>query len=464
MLTNRSLRSAVPWLMSLAALAPSGRAADGAPPAQEKMAAEGAALLRTWVPPVYPKAELKARHSGMVTVRLVIDENGRVARARALEDSDEAFVDAALTAVKAWGFAPAISGGQPVASCVDTLVAFSPAVGQQKASAIPPSDQRLTPPPRTSPKVRVSPDGEYPKVLVERRIPGRVRFNCLVTKEGRATNGRALAATHVDFVPAALEGLAQWEFSPAMEGDLEVPGPVDGVATFDNIDASGAETLAANGVTGPDGQPPAITPMPLSVVDPVWPLDCVLQGEGGSATVEFRVTETGYVRDVRVWEASAPEFGEALRAAVELWAFERPIQDNHVVDVALRKHAEFKAIPLEVTDESDALARLVQRLRRGEIATAKGLDERLTPLYRLRPEYPASLKGPNAPKGAAEIELVIDREGRARLPRILSATQPEFGWAAATAVSNWVFKAPRKGGEVVEVKVKIPIEFAAPVE
>jgi hypothetical protein len=48
------------------------------------------------------------------------------------------------------------------------------------------------------------------------------------------------------------------------------------------------------------------------------------------------------------------------------------------------------------------------------------------------------------------------------LPRIVTATQPEFGWSAATAITQWVFKAPHRGGEPVDVKVRIPFRFVAP--
>jgi TonB family protein len=143
------------------------------------------------------------------------------------------------------------------------------------------------------------------------------------------------------------------------------------------------------------------------------------------------------------------------------------VENNHVVTVTLAKHEEFKAVPIDgvaAGEATDPVERIVQKLRRGEIGGAKGLDEKLTPLYRLRPEYPQSLKAAGGPKGAAEIEFVIDREGRVRLPRIVSATLEEFGWAAATAVTQWVFKAPRRGGEPADVKVRVPFEFAAPVE
>jgi len=42
------------------------------------------------------------------------------------------------------------------------------------------------------------------------------------------------------------------------------------------------------------------------------------------------------------------------------------------------------------------------------------------------------------------------------------ATSEESGWAAATAVSRWVFKAPRRDGKPVDVRVGIPSDSKPP--
>ena len=439
-------------------------AAAPQPPAEEKLKVDGPALLREWTPPIYPEAALKARQSGMVNVRLIVDETGHVTTAHALDDSDTAFVEVALAAVKSWVFAPALDNGQPIACCLETLVTFSPAVGQQKKSAnnLPPERQAFSLAPRVAPKAKFAPPGNYPEVLTERKLAGVVHFAGVVTTDGHVVQPRILAASHADFVLPALACLNQWEFSPGTQGDLTLQAPVDGKMSFDSLVGKIDEVLAANGITAPDGSAPSVTPELLVVADPVCPVEALLKGEGGSATVEFSVNESGTVTDVHLREATQPEFGGALVAAVETWAFSRPVENNHVVSVALIKRAEFKAIPLDAVVDSDPQARLVLALRRGEVSGAKGLDEKLTPIYRVRPEYPVALKTSGGPAGHAEIEFIVDRDGRARLPRIVSASQPEFGWSAATALAQWVFKAPRRGGEPVDVKVKIPIDFAAP--
>jgi outer membrane biosynthesis protein TonB len=47
---------------------------------------------------------------------------------------------------------------------------------------------------------------------------------------------------------------------------------------------------------------------------------------------------------------------------------------------------------------------------------------------------------------------------------VISATQEEFGWAAATAVSQWVFKIPLRAGQPADVRVRIPFDFKVPVD
>ena len=127
------------------------------------------------------------------------------------------------------------------------------------------------------------------------------------------------------------------------------------------------------------------------------------------------------------------------------------------------KKAEFKPLPVDATEapRADPLGRLVILARKDSLRGGADLDEKLTPLYRVAPGYPAALRA-DKPSGEATVEFVIDRDGRARLPRIVAATREEFGWAAATAVAQWLFRPPLRGGAPVEVKVQIPFNFTPP--
>jgi TonB family protein len=216
------------------------------------------------------------------------------------------------------------------------------------------------------------------------------------------------------------------------------------------------QVLAANGITAPDGGAPTAAPELIKAVDPVYPYDLLLAGKEGSASVEFTVTGGGAIRDVHVREASDPAFGAALVAAMLAWQFEGATVHGQGTDVTLVKHADFKAVPKDATaDAADWQARLVALLRKDSIGGGRGLDERLMPIYQAVPVPPEGAET----KTQVQVEFVIDRDGRARLPRVTSATNEAYGWAAATAISQWIFKAPTRGGKPTEVKVQVPLVF-----
>jgi len=225
---------------------------------------------------------------------------------------------------------------------------------------------------------------------------------------------------------------------------------------------SRAEMLAANDLTAPDGQPPALQPEPATLLDPVWPFDEAMLGEGGWAVAEFTVSNRGAVTEVEIKEASAAPYGLALAAALHHGQFVPAVKDGRHEPVRLRWRATFAAVAPGAEDSKDPQQRVLQALRQGAIGGAKGLDEKLTPLFRVQPVYPPALLVQDRPPGTAEIECIIDRTGRVRLPRIVTASDEAFGWSAATALSAWVFKAPARAGVPVEVRVRIPFKFVPP--
>lgn len=437
----------------------------GADPAPAKIVADGPAMLRTWEPPALPAGMAKDELPPSPVVRAIIDATGKVTAARIPEPGEARFDDAALAAVKTWIFAPALADGQPVPCCLDIEVKFADQKARKKGQLQMPMFDLS---PRTaSAEPLNSPAGDYPAVLTERKLPGIVRFRCVVTPEGRALNPRIRGASHADFVLPALEALKQWTFSPAMEGDLAVRADMEAQMTFDIIGSvpSRAELLATNGLTSPDGTAPEDTPGLLTMADPVQPFDLLLAGEGGSATVEFTVGSQGQVTDIKVIEATQPAYGAALVAAAGTWEFQPALKDGRAINVTLRKKMAFPALPKETAEGAAGEARLIALLRSGSnIGSARGLDGKLEPLYQVPAVYPSSLRGASRPAGRAMIDIVIDRDGRARLPKVASASQEEFGWAAATAAAQWVFKPVTRGGQPAEAKVRIPFEFAAPEE
>jgi len=62
-------------------------------------------------------------------------------------------------------------------------------------------------------------------------------------------------------------------------------------------------------------------------------------------------------------------------------------------------------------------------------------------------------------EGEATVEVLINEEGKVFLPRIVSASEPAFGWAAVQAVAAWRFEPPTRNSAPVVTRVRIPFGF-----
>lgn len=76
--------------------------------------------------PTYPQAAVKAKLSGRVVVRFLIDEQGIPRNPECLEASDPIFEGPALAAVCQWRFSPASLNGRPVATMMQVPLNFEP--------------------------------------------------------------------------------------------------------------------------------------------------------------------------------------------------------------------------------------------------------------------------------------------------------------------------------------------------
>ncbi len=420
----------------------------------------GDAVLRDWVQPAYPPAAAKARLQGEVRVEFVVETDGTVSAAAVKDSTEPAFDEAALQAVRRWKFEPATEKGQAVRSAMVVPVRFELEQLKQKRMPISPPDHLRPQGLKTSPARAVnSVDPDYPDELMARKLPGRVDLAFVIDEQGRATAPEVRWASHAAFVESALRAVEKMKFEPAHQGPVARATVMEAPMSFGEFGLKRADTLAASRITVPSVPEGATPPGPFVLIEPVHPFERLLAGEGGSASAEFEVDARGAVREVTIKESSAPEFAAALRAAIEAWGFQAARDATGVVPARLAVTWVFPA------PDDGATGRVAAALRPGGagIAGAKGLDRRLTPLWRGFPVYPRTLLA-EKPDGQAEIEFIIDRDGRVRCPRIKSATHEDFGWAAATAISQWVFERPLRKGEPVDVKVTIPVDFKAPTD
>lgn len=434
------------------------------------LAANRSARVIKWEHPRYapvPGAEWVEK---AVRVAFEVDTDGRVLDARVMSGAEE-YHAAALAAVSGWQFEPGLEKGQPVMVSKEVRFVFTPK-GTPKKN---PRDESWSPYPVETPETfppgePADPTARYPEALLPRRLSGEVELMLGVNTEGRVDGVEIGRATHVEFISAALDTVAGWRLRPARKGRIAQRGLKLAVLSFHPVDEEGhlirREWLERNGVFLREPAGVATTnhfdhtPEVRVVADPVHPHEHLMAGTEGGARVNFAVTAGGRVTGVRVDEATAPEFGESLAAAIEAWEFEPLHKDGK------ETRAEFSITwRFKLPGAGSVERRLLDNLGTAQDAVdARQLDQRLAPLFIRQAVYPAALREAGE-EGEARVEVIVDREGRVRLPHVRSATRPEFGWAAAVAVSQWLFETPRKGGEPVDVRVLIPIKFkSAPTE
>lgn len=422
------------------------------------------AKLEQWTLPEFPADLAEEPRLTRVKICLTVDEQGAVADPEVLS-GDERLHEAALATVRQWRFRPAMEDGKLSARSLETTLVFRrhPATAAKKTNAKEPpfkfEDSPVTPPGEGR-----SPDPVYPSHLAKRELAGEVEMLLGLDQSGRVRGVEVTRTTHADFLSAAFAAVEQWQLAPARRGKLPVNGEKIARLTFQVMDTetnhtSHEEWLERNGIRLADASAPAPRlyfdriPEAVSFVDPVYPAEFREQGVTGEAAVDFSVDKSGAVVAASVRSASDEAFGAALLAAVSAWQFKPFYHGGEAAWVDFVVTWRFE-LPGEKNTLPENLAALASDAPR---ASAKQLDRPLEPLYLRAPVRPPGVTA----GGVAEVEATINASGRVCWPRVVKAPDPALGWAAATAVSQWYFATPRKGGQPVSVRVIIPVQFPA---
>ncbi|WP_236919065.1 energy transducer TonB [Ereboglobus luteus] len=280
-----------------------------------------------------------------------------------------------------------------------------------------------------------------------------------------------LDSTHPDFVRRSEAKFKEWKFEPAKQGDLALPGKTRASLEFSawgerqkNETDTDVFTMAPPEGVSIDSYCEK-EPERVIMVDPVFPYELATTGKSGEAVVRFTVSDTNKIRDIEVLSASDPECGRSLVAALEGSYIKAGTKTLKPASLRMTWRHVFKQPPAEpVINANGEIAessemRMIRHLANGnEVLGARGLDGRPRPVWRAAPVPPRAFAGKEV-KGETTIEFIIDREGRACLPRIVQASHPEFGWAAVTALNQWVFDPLTRGGQPTEARVRVPFSF-----
>jgi len=428
------------------------------PPAPSRLTdVDSMVFVVEWTPPEYPADAKAAKIEGQSVVQFVVDETGTVTSATAVKSTDPRFAAPAVAAVRKWKFTAAEEGGRKVASANSIVIVFrlkTPS-GKNPAKSPPYPPQPL---PIKPPKAIFQPKAAFPEEIEGRVFSGSVTTQFFVNEKGQAEDPTILATTHAAFVAPVLAVLAQSQFEPARQGPLTRRGSMRQVVEISSALYDPAVVLEKVGITAAGGEPlltlAGSLPLPRCMIEPVYPRELLLAGETGEAVIEFTLTANGLARDIVPISAAKPEFSRALIAAAERWSFTPSLSNGRAVEPRLR--AKHRFAPPEAGDHANPIARLLAALKSETgIPSTQGLDRALNPRWQFAPPYPRALRE-SAPHCEAVIEIIVDRDGRVRLPKIVSATHPEYGMAAATATTQWVFFPPTRNGQPADVRVRVP--------
>jgi TonB family protein len=195
---------------------------------------------------------------------------------------------------------------------------------------------------------------------------------------------------------------------------------------------------------------------PSRAYNPVFPFDALIAGHPGWAEVSFTVDNNGRATFLSTVGSSDAAFASAFQAEIEAIEFSPPRINGRPMTSQLKERFDFSGQPA-----LDAVARgILAELRKQKpaIYAVDELDKKPEPIRQPQPAYPWVLRSDGV-SGQAEIEVVIDRTGRPLFPRIVSSTNEDFGWAAATVVQRWRYQPPVKNGEKVDARLKVTVSF-----
>lgn len=306
---------------------------------------------------------------------------------------------------------------------------------------------------------------EYPIGLRYAGVVGKVTLEFIVDTRGNVAEVHVVRSNNPYFERPAIDAVMKWKFQPAQKGGKPVNTRV-------HIDLP----FTLSGMTGHNLwhiEPPRdwskvpaefrwdVPPEPVSTLVAAYPFEALLAGKSGRVTASYIIDRDGRVAGVKIREATDPTFGAAVAAMIDGWRF-KPARksDGSATYAIVNLTRDFQPNgrgDVPVPGSARALLGQIED-KRLVCAKAEELDTPLKPVSSRPPIYPSALRAAGQ-DGEAVIEFYVDKEGDAQLPRIVSATAPEFGYAAAQAVATWRFVAPKRGGKAVVVRAQQLVKF-----
>lgn len=354
--------------------------------------------------------------------------------------------------VREWRFAPARRDGVPIAATVRVPFILVPREDAGEDEGDPPRLIKRVPP-------------AYPVGMRESGLRAEVTLEFVVDIEGRPRHVVAVKSLNPAFDQIMIDMVRQWRYEPARVAGRPVSKRMQltfGMGLHGEPEG-GRGPLDVRQRANMEALPPELRyetePKLVTMERPKYPHALLQAGAQGSAEVALVIDARGKVAASKVTEATHPEFGLALQAAVARFEYEPALKDGRPSQAVIRFTQKFDLRGSALVAQEDKAALEIEQKHPERILRPGQLDGKLIPVLTRLPRLPAAQESNSG--GQAVIEIVVDREGRAVLPRIVSASTPELGYAAVQAVATWRFEPPLSQGKPAMTRAQVPFTFKA---
>jgi TonB family protein len=284
-------------------------------------------------------------------------------------------------------------------------------------------------------------------------INGNVLVGFVVDVHGNVQDPVVLTSNNPGFEDAAIRAVSQWKFKPATVNGKPVNTSLRVPIVFRMGDLPGPARDEYD-ITRKSGK--AAPPILRTVRVPVYPYELRRDGVTGRVKAVMTVDTAGKVAKIEITESTRPEFSQALIAALEGFMYSPALKDGVPVASGVIYEQTFDDADLADPASVDLLA--LEKLHPDSIRRLTDLDAIPKPVSRRAPLFPRSIPA-GVTAGDATVEFLIDSDGHARLPRVISASDPAFGYAAVEAVASWIFDPPTLHGHEAVARAEIPFKF-----
>jgi TonB family protein len=385
-----------------------------------------------------------------VWATLSVDAEGHVVAVKDLPERQRAVFE---EAARHWSFAPARKAGVPIAA--DVRVPFIVVSGQ----TVPPKNLQ---PPRWVTRA----DPEYPFALRMSGLRGNVTVEFVVDQNGRTRDVVVVSSLNPAFNESAIAAVQKWKFEPGRADGVPVNTKLRQEISFqlDTVDGGDTGFVVTNRADQsklPENLRYDVAPKPKAFVLPVYPYELLKKRVRGKAKIGILLDDRGMVIGSKISSASQPELGFALQAAAERFEYEPALKSSQPTQALVGFEQEFKLDLTDLVSETDRRLLRLEEKHPEQILKGAELDQKLKSTVTSPPRYPLSLADKGVP-GQAVVDCLIDEHGEVHLPRIVSSTNPEFGYAAVQALRLWRFVPPVCKGKPGVTKVRIPFGFEPP--